>query len=144
MERPPLADRLKPRDDEHLLNKNTRRGLKYYRALWWASPPWLDKSMRRQIADLYRERDRRNKALGLTDSTDPDYWVVDHIVPLSNLIVCGLHTPHNLQLMTNAENSKKSNNYWPHCPFYQYDLFIQSPEGLTAHRDAQQVALPLL
>ena len=43
-------------------------------------------------------------------------WNVDHIVPLTSKIVCGLHTHTNLRVITFLENMKKKNRYWPDMP----------------------------
>ena len=65
-----------------------------YRALKLrAMPSWIDRGA---LLVVYREAARRS-------------LTVDHIVPLKNRHVCGLHVPWNLQLLTRFENSSKGN-----------------------------------
>jgi hypothetical protein len=58
-----------------------------------ATPSWVNL---KEIEEIYKQA----KSLGLT---------VDHIHPLQGENFCGLHVPWNLQLLTKAENSAKSN-----------------------------------
>ena len=58
-------------------------------------PAWADKA---KIAGIYKE----SREKGLT---------VDHIIPLNNKLVTGLHCEANLQLLTMVENRKKGNRF---------------------------------
>jgi hypothetical protein len=49
-----------------------------------------------------------------TDETLDLQVHVDHIVPLQNNLVCGLHIPCNLQLMDARENRAKCNSFIPY------------------------------
>jgi 5-methylcytosine-specific restriction endonuclease McrA len=51
-------------------------------------------------------------AITMTRITGEQY-VVDHIVPLRSEVVCGLHVPWNLRVITREENLKKSNKLAP-------------------------------
>jgi hypothetical protein len=67
-----------------------------------ATPVWLSKDdvfLMQEIYSLARLRTKISKTA----------WEVDHIVPLSNPKVCGLHVPWNLQVIPLIENRKKRN-----------------------------------
>jgi hypothetical protein len=77
-----------------------------------ATPPWADRAA---IRAVFAERDRITKETGVQYS-------VDHIVPLLNPIVCGLHVHWNLRVITLDENQRKANNFWPDMPNQQMEL----------------------
>lgn len=54
--------------------------------------------------------------------------VVDHIIPLQNDLVCGLHVENNLQLLTASENSKKNNSFDPNAVYKLCEL-LETPLG---------------
>lgn len=68
-----------------------------------ATPPWADKLM---IEKIYLKAAHLQEISGIAHH-------VDHIYPLVNPYICGLHIAENLQILTAEENLKKSNNYWP-------------------------------
>jgi hypothetical protein len=67
-----------------------------------AMPKWLTAEHKKQIREMYLAARR------LTITTGTKY-VVDHIIPLRSEVVCGLHVPWNLQIMTHNDNCAKSN-----------------------------------
>lgn len=80
-------------------------------------PPWVCRAELRAF-----EHEARWK----TQSTGIKH-VVDHVVPVTHPLVCGLTVPWNLQVITYAANAKKSNGL--HHAF-QVELFDQ-PEQLS-------------
>lgn len=79
-----------------------------------ATPEWVDMA---PIKERYME------AAYLTALTGRRY-VVDHIIPLQHERVCGLHVAWNMQVLTYAANSAKSNYFCPE----QQDLFDDVPQ----------------
>lgn len=76
-------------------------------------PKWLTLADKKEIAAIYlRARD-------YTEIVGVEYEV-DHIVPLRGGVVCGLHVPWNLQVLTREANLRKANKLdlrgCPHTP----------------------------
>lgn len=67
-----------------------------------ATPKWLSQFDKQYIRHLYIQ------ARALTDLTG-EVHEVDHVVCLQSDLVCGLHVPWNLQILTKTENRKKDN-----------------------------------
>jgi cytochrome c553 len=68
-----------------------------------ATPKWADLQV---IKQFYFECRKISKQTGIVHQ-------VDHIIPLKNKYVCGLHVPCNLQIITATENRRKKNLYEP-------------------------------
>lgn len=65
-----------------------------------ATPKWADKT---EIERIYAEARRLTKETGIPHE-------VDHIFPLKGETAVGLHVQYNLQILTMAENRRKSNS----------------------------------
>ncbi len=66
-----------------------------------ATPQWADP---KAIEAIYKEARRLSEETGTPHE-------VDHIIPLQHELVCGLHVPENLQILSRSENAKKSNTF---------------------------------
>ena len=66
-----------------------------------ATPPWADMD---KIKSFYLEAQRLTESTGIPHE-------VDHIIPISHPLVCGLHHHTNLQVITKEENNRKSNTF---------------------------------
>jgi len=67
-----------------------------------ATPKWITAAQKLEMRKLYLTAMQLTKVTGVRH-------VVDHIVPLISPVVCGLHVPWNLRVITQDENLKKSN-----------------------------------
>lgn len=79
--------------------KFAARWAAYRASLLRAMPRWADRDA---IAAIYREAQRISLKTGIPHD-------VDHIIPLRGKIVCGLHIPVNLRIITATENRRKHN-----------------------------------
>lgn len=70
-----------------------------------ATPSWNNEWFTKEI--FYRNQDL-NDVLGLKEKGLR--YEVDHIIPLKNRNVCGLHVWYNLKPITGSENSRKKDN----------------------------------
>ena len=66
-----------------------------------AMPKWV---CQKSIKTVYSLKANLQKARGII-------YHVDHIIPLKHKLICGLHVPWNLQILTAGENSKKKNHF---------------------------------
>lgn len=65
-----------------------------------ATPPWATKE---SMLPFYTTAVRLTRETGIKHE-------VDHIVPIRSKIICGLHVPANLQVITRAANKTKGNH----------------------------------
>lgn len=78
-----------------------------------ATPPWCDRT---HVRDFYRLARIYTVALG-------ERYSAEHLVPLLNPFVCGLHVPANMSVTLLADNIRKHNNHWPDMPEVQQEMF---------------------
>lgn len=87
------------KNNPHLLAaQNVKRRIRVLNA----TPTWLSDEHKLAMKTIYSEAQRLTKETGILHH-------VDHILPLISNVVCGLHVPWNLQILTAASNIKKSN-----------------------------------
>ena len=67
-----------------------------------ATPPWADVKLMQSYYAMSKLLDELNPFVK---------HHVDHVVPLQNKLVCGLHTHTNLQILTAKQNMEKSNKF---------------------------------
>jgi hypothetical protein len=99
-------------------NPTTRRRILAGDVPWWvqqhprreyiiaanlATPDWVNRA---ELNALHRAAKQVSLETGV-------YHVLDHIVPLSHPLVCGLTVPWNLQILTAKQNAWKSNRFHP-------------------------------
>lgn len=100
-------------ENDPTLNKHYRRSIRYYKKLYRAWPEWCaNHEGFKKIQDEFKRRKSRGETVHK-----------DHIIPICSAIVCGLHVPWNLQIITEGENLKKSNTWWPDHPYETLDMF---------------------
>lgn len=79
--------------------ENKRKSAKLKR-----TPSWLTETHFAQIQMFYDSAAALTKELGIR-------MEVDHIVPLNDKNVSGLHVPWNLQILSKTDNSRKGNKF---------------------------------
>ncbi len=112
-------------------NREAVKQLKYeYNKIWRSRNPekmkehlskhyYNNKTQYREKAARYRATKQQSTPKWADLATIKDFYLeaeyhqmeVDHIIPLNNKKVCGLHVEHNLQLLSKADNRTKSNKF---------------------------------
>lgn len=99
-----FADKTKIRHSEYKKNNKDKTNAltaKRHASKINATPKWANL---KAITEIYSEAQRLSKSTGIQHH-------VDHIIPLKNKLVCGLHVHWNLRVITFTENVKKHNSF---------------------------------
>lgn len=75
-----------------------------------AMPNCITEDQKKQIKKMYATVYRLNKKAGKNKPGQCAYHV-DHIVPITHDLFCGLHVPWNLRVVTAEENLRKANKW---------------------------------
>ena len=89
-------------------DKQCAKAAKRRARLLRATPEWTleDEWEQFYLAEIYHLSALRTEMLG-------ESYNVDHMVPLTSKLVCGLHVSSNLQVLLGTKNSAKMNRHWP-------------------------------
>lgn len=82
--------------EKRSLGRQKRRTHKQAAEIYWAD--------QEEIKNIYYKAKELSRTTGIQHH-------VDHIIPLINENVCGLHWEENLQILTNTENLRKNNRF---------------------------------
>jgi len=85
----------------HNKGKTNHLNAKRKIAIKIATPKWIDL---KKIEKIYNIASQKTMKTGIS-------YHVDHIVPITSSVVCGLHVPWNLQILTESENCSKQNSF---------------------------------
>lgn len=91
----------------------TARNRGYAQQHYKDNKPWYkDRDHKRRTRDTaaYTGWDNPEDLMRFYDECPPGDHI-DHIIPLTNKMVCGLHTLANLQYLSASENSSKGNTF---------------------------------
>lgn len=113
--RPKLRAQILAGEEPDWLSKHTRRERVIAAAM--SAPPWVRPADFKALAE---------RAAWLTKATGVKH-VIDHIVPVSHPLVCGLTVPWNMQVIDEGLNQRKGNKL--HLSF-QGEMFTE-PQQLT-------------
>lgn len=91
------------RQHPHIENE---KAVRRKRVVAGATPSWVDA---KAVLAVYAAARKVSKETGV-----PHH--VDHVVPLTSKLVCGLHVQNNLAVKPGVENLKKHNRTWPDMP----------------------------
>ena len=75
----------------------------------------LRRSRKKLATPIWADLDKINEVYA--NCPDDNDMTVDHIIPITSPIVCGLHVSWNMQYLTRSANSKKGNSL---PPLHQY------------------------
>ena len=112
--RPHLKARILAGDTPDWVLKHIRS--QYIMQVALSTPPWVDKQALKKL---------QQRARDMTLATG-QLHVVDHIVPVTHPLVCGLSVPWNMQVVHWRVNASKG-NYWNDGS--QSDLFELTGQG---------------
>lgn len=94
----------KKKDPEFKAERNKRKA-DYKAAKLQATPSYTKEEFQQfVIEEIYHLREVRSKETNIE-------WHVDHIIPLQNNLVCGLHVAENLRVVPAKVNLSKNNSY---------------------------------